>query len=207
MLLAQRAPATAPLSHEGVLAQLRARIGTPRVLPGRLPTGLAALDAWLGGWPTPGLTEVSGEQGAGRLALVMPALERLTRQGRSVVVVDPLQVVHPPGMPGIVGEKLVLVRPPSEQAAWVAEQVARSGAVDAMVLLDPPPLGRAGLRLARAAEGGGMACFLLTRAVEGDVPAALRLVVEGWEEGAVRVHCVRSRDGRHEGRRLVRGLG
>lgn len=190
-----------------VLAQLRAVIGTPRILPGRLPCGVPALDGWLGGWPQPGITEVVGGVGTGRLALILPGFARLTQQGRAVVVVDPLAQFHPPGAAGLRLEHLVLVRPPPDQAAWAAEQVARSGAVEAMVLLDAPPLRRAGVRLARAAEVGGMSVFLVSGAMEEDVPAALRLVTEGWERGgAVRVRCLKSRDGRMEGSRRV-GLG
>lgn len=189
-----------------VLAQLRAAIGTPRILPGRLPCGVPALDVWLGGWPQPGITEVVGGVGTGRLALLLPGLARLTTQGRSVVVVDPLHQFHPPGAAGVRLEHLVLVRPPLDQAAWAAEQVARSGAVEAMVLLDAPPLRRAGVRLARAAEVGGMSVFLVAGSSEEEVPAALRVCTQGWVGGALRVCCRKSRDGRMEGSRLV-GLG
>jgi hypothetical protein len=37
------------------IAELRARVETPRVLHQRLPTGVAGLDRWLGGWPSPGV--------------------------------------------------------------------------------------------------------------------------------------------------------
>jgi len=186
-----------------VLAQLRATLGAPRLVSGRLPTGVDALDGWLGGWPQPGLVEVVGGAGSGRLALLLPTLARLTRQGRSVVVVDPLAQLYPPGVPDLRLEHLLLVRPPLEQAAWAAEQVARSGAVEAMLLLDAPPLRRAGVRLARAAEAGGMAAFVVGSEPEAEVPAALRLRVLGWMEGKVRVRCERSRDGRMEGMRAV----
>jgi hypothetical protein len=186
-----------------VLAQLRATIGAPRLLPGRLPCGVAAMDAWLGGWPQPGVIEIAGGVGTGRLALILPTFARLGAQGRSVVVVDPLVQFHPPGAGPLRLDRVVIVRPPPEQAAWAAEQVARSGAVEAMVLLDAPPLRRAGVRLARACEVGGMAVFVVGGAMEEEIPAALRLHTQGWAGDAVRVRCIKSRDGRMEGTRTV----
>jgi hypothetical protein len=172
-----------------------------------MSTGLAALDEWLRGWPRAGVVELVGPLGAGRLALVIPLLARLTRQGRSILVVDPLHAVHPPGLGGVDPTRLVLVRPPGERAAWAAEQVARSGAVEALLLVDTPPLGRGGVRLARAAEAGGMLVFVVTERPEAELPASLRLEVAGWEDTRLRVRCTRSRDGRMVGERLVSMAG
>lgn len=185
------------------LARLRALVGPVRVEPGRLSCGLEGLDAWLGGWPGAGVVEVVGEAGSGRLAVVLPALAGLTRRGREVLVVDPLQQFHPPGGGGLDLERVVLVRPPLDQAAWVVEQVARSGAVEAVLALDLPALGRQGWRLERAAEAGSTTVFRVHAAPDPELPAALRLRAEGWEAGAVRVRCLRSRDGRREGLRRV----
>lgn len=172
--------------------------------PGSLSTGIAGLDGWLRGWPRPGPVEISGRAGAGRLALVLPALERLTREGRTVVLVDPLRQAHPPGLGRVDPARLVLVRPPVERAAWAAEQIARSGAVDALVVLDAPALGRGGVRLARAAEGGNVLVFVLAERPEAELPAALRLETLGWRaEAHVSVRCTRSRDGRRLGERIV----
>ncbi len=175
----------------------------PSLAPGHLSTGIAGLDAWLHGWPQPGPIELVGLVGGGRLALVIPLIERLTRQGRSVLLVDPLHQAHPPGLGRIDPARLVLVRPPPERAAWAAEQVARSGAVDALVVLDAPPLGRGGVRLARAAEAGGMVVFVLAERPEAELPASLRLEAAGWQGDRVRVRCTRSRDGRMVGERLI----
>lgn len=188
-----------------MIAELRARLqalrfgAAPRVVPGRLPAGSAELDAWLGGWPMPGIAEVSGAVGSGRLSLVLPALAMLGKQGRPVVIVDPEQQFYAPGS-GVPLEAQVIVRPPPDQGGWVVEQVARSGAVEACLVLDAPRLGRAGLRIARACEVGNVAVFVVGTEAEQDLPAALRLSVEGWSGGAVRVACTRSRDGRVEGR-------
>ncbi len=195
-----------------VLAQLRARLDTPRVLAGRvlagggaggrLPGGLSGVDAWFGGWPSPGVTEIVGAPGSGRLAAILPALSTLTRQGHSIVVIDPGMQIHPPGLDMDLAA-VVLVRPPGDQAGWVAEQVARSGAVQAMLLLDPPRLGRAGLRITRACEAGNMAVFVVAEEAEADLPAALRLSTLGWQGDGIRVRCTRSRDGRQVGERVL----
>lgn len=185
------------------IARLRAVVGRVRVEPGRFSCGVPALDAWLGGWPGSGVVEVVGEVGSGRLAVVLPGLAGLTQRGREVVVVDPLQQFHPPGGGGLDLDRVVLVRPPLDQSAWVVEQVARSGAVDAVLVLDLPPLGRQGWRLERAAESGNNTVFRVHSRPDPELPTVLRMRAEGWEEGGLRVRCVRSRDGRREGLRRV----
>jgi hypothetical protein len=185
----------------GVLAPPRADTAT--LDPGSLSTGIAGVDLWLGGWPKPGPIEIAGPLGAGRLALVVPLLERLTREGRTVILVDPLQQVNPPGLGKVDSARIVLVRPPPERAAWAGEQIARSGAVDAMVLVDVPPLGRGGVRLTRAAEAGNVLTFVLAERPELELPAVLRLEVGGWRGSAIAVRCTRSRDGRRIGERVV----
>lgn len=205
-----------------VLAELRSRIAAPRGMPNRLQAEIPALEAWLGGWPRPGISEIVGAPGSGRLSLLLPSLVALTRQGRSVVVIDAMEQVYPPGWahpfgvaPGVEARgvdlaQLWLVRPGLDRAAWAAEQVARSGSVEAVVLLDAPRLGRAGVRLARAAESGGTALFVIAEVAEAELPAALRLSVVGYasgaagsSSGAVRVRCSRARDGRAVGERVI----
>lgn len=189
-------------SRAATVASLRAALGAPRSAAGRLPCGHAGLDAWLGGWPVPGVVEIAGAPGSGRLALVLPALGALLRQGRPVAVIDPWQVFHPPACGDLPLASLVLVRPSPEQVGWTTEQVARSGAVAATLVLDPPPLGRAGVRVARAAEAGRMLVWLVGGAAEPDVPAVLRLHTEGWEGATLRVRCTKG-PGRVEGVRSI----
>jgi hypothetical protein len=195
------------MADPAVLARLRAlTTGPPPVTVGRLPAVLPALEAWFGGWSRPGLTEIVGRPGSGRLALILPAVRAILARGRPVVVVDPWRQVYPPGWgeAGAVPSSLVLVRPPPDLAGWTAEQVARSGAVEALVVLDAGPLGRAGLRTARACEAGEMAVFVVGTGEEAELPATLRLTAMGWEApGLVRVACTRSRNGRQVGERVV----
>lgn len=193
-----------------VLAELRSRIAAPRSAPSRVHPELLGLENWIGGWPRPGVSELVGAPGSGRLALLLPALAALTRRGRQVVVVDAMEQVYPPGwalpygeQDGVDLEQLWIIRPGLERAAWAAEQVARAGSAEAVVLLDPPRLGRAGVRLARAAEGGGCALFVVSEQAEAELPAALRLQVAGQGPGGLRVQCTRARDGRAIGERMV----
>lgn len=192
-----------------VLAELRARLAAPRVSAGRLPAGLPELEGWLGGWPAPGLTEVVGVPGSGRLSLLLPALAALTRRGRPVVVVDAMEEVYPPGWAssGVDLAQLWVVRPGLDRAAWVAEQAAAAGSVDAVVLLDAPRLGRQSVRLGRACERGGSSLFVVAEEAEAELPAALRLHVQGYVEGRLHVQCTRSRDGRQVGERRLALVG
>ncbi|MFN7146666.1 MAG: hypothetical protein ACK4YP_23025, partial [Myxococcota bacterium] len=209
-----RSPRAATIERLRALVGSRGRVGilpppperdteAPALDPGSVSTGIAGLDAWLRGWPRPGPVEIAGLPGAGRLALLTPLFERLTREGRTVLLVDPLQQVHPPGLGRIDASRLVLVRPSPERAAWTAEQVARSGAVDVLVVLDAPPLGRGGVRLTRAAEAGNLGVFVLSERPEVELPAVLRLEMGGWRQDRVLVRCTRSRDGRRVGERAI----
>lgn len=186
-----------------VIARLRASLQPARVRAARLSCAWAPLDDWLGGWPLPGVVEVVGEVGTGRLALVLPALAALTQAGRPVVIVDPLQQLHPPGLPGLDLTQLVLVRPSLEQAPWALEQVARSGAVAAVLALDVPLAGRGVARLGHAAEAGRSTLFFVQRRSDADLPAQVRLQTDGWYGTRVRVACTRGRGIGVEGERLL----
>lgn len=160
------------------------------VPPGRLETGIPALDRQVGGWPAPGVAEVAGLPGSGRLGLVLPALVRETRQGRLAAVVDPRGLLHPPGLPGVRWSRLLLVRASPERAVWATEQLLQCGGVALTVLLDPYPLGRTCWRLSRAAEQGGTTLVVLGETPDPGSSATLRLQVEGG-----RVRVTRSRRG------------
>jgi hypothetical protein len=142
-----------------------------------IPTGFAELDARIQGWPVPGLTEISGRLGSGRMQISLPSLGELSRHHR-IAIVDPLGQLNPPGWAGVHLDRLLLIRPPLERAVWSAEQLARSGCFALVGLLDPPRLGRASARLARAAEHG--TCALLIWTTESDVrtPAKLRIQIQ-----------------------------
>ncbi len=193
---------SAALTRAETLTALRARLGqTPLRTLERRSTGLGLLDTWLGGWPSQGLVELVGAPGTVRLGLVTPLLVELTAQGRPIAVVDPGGIFYPPGA-GLCNNQVLLVRPPAGRAGWAAEQIVRSGALEAVLLLGLSRPGRAGaVRLVRAVEASRCLVFLVNESPDPDLSVALRLELRQDE-----LWCTRSRSG-HEGerRRILRG--
>jgi len=162
-----------------------------------LPTGVSLLDELFGGWPRPGVTEITGPAGSGRFSLALPALGALTRAGRPAAVVDPYEVLHPPGLPGIRLQRLLVVRPgPAPRGAWAAEQLLASGVFSLVVGLDLPGAQRGGRKLSLAANRGNSALVLIARHSEERLPAALRLEVTGRGPGGIALTVRRQRGGR-----------
>lgn len=182
---------------QAAVAQLK---GAPRLVPGAtlgatperagLPTGLNHPD--LSAFPRPGVTELSGRAGSGRLRLLRPALAALTRRGARAAILDPLGRLYPPGLDEVVLEQLLVVQASPEQTGWAAEQLARSGLFLLVVLLDPPRLGRGGARLSRAVEQGDCAAVVVTEGSDSGLPADLRLRTLGFKEGTLRVELQRA---------------
>jgi hypothetical protein len=146
--------------------------GADCALPARpgLPTSFAGLDAALpgGGWPQGALTEIlCGGAGIGELSLVLPALARLTQQGRQVLWVTPPFLPYAPAL-----------RP--AEALWAAEQALRSGICGAVFLWPNQPSFRELRRLQLAAETGGhwAVVYRPAEASGSASPAPLRLSVE-----------------------------
>lgn len=163
-----------------ILAELRSKLAStarPLTESEHIPSGVASLDAAVGGWPVPGVSAVVGKAGAGRLGWVLPALRQLSLDDKPVAVVDVLGWLNPPGLPGVALHRLMIVRPGAAQALWAAEQLARSGAVALTVLLDPPPMGKAGRRLSLACEAGRSALVVVSDRIDPGLPTALRLEV------------------------------
>jgi hypothetical protein len=175
-------------SRAETLAALRQHIAKVAPYRGeavRASTGLSALDAAIKGWPQPGVALVHGAVGSGRVGLVLPALVAHTQARRTVAVVDAIGWLHPPGLPGVDLRYLMIVRPGAARAGWAAIQLAGSGAVPLIVVLDPPRLRRDGLRLSRATEAGDSTVIVLTEAPDPDVVAAVRVGVLG--QGQVQI--------------------
>ena len=164
------------------IAELRAHLA--RIAPVRAPappspTGLPQLDKHLGGWPHPGVASIHGSAGTGRIGLVLPAMQNHTQAERTVAIVDPLGWLHPPGLPGINLQHLMLVRCGGPRAGWAATQLASCGAIPMVVVLDPPPLSRDGLRLLRATEAGGSTAVVLSERPDPQLSATVRLKMLG----------------------------
>ena len=194
-----------------VLAQLRAHLvatGTARAesVVWR-STAHTALDALIGGWPTPGLVEIVGAPGSGRLGLIQPLLAEQTALDHWVGIVDPTEWFHPPGLQGVEWSRVLLVRSGLSLALWAATQMAASGALAATVLLDVPRLGRAeGIRLLRAAEQGGGTVWVIGEQPLASLPAHLRLEVRTERVGELHVQVRRRRGGgARSGRIFLRG--
>ncbi len=181
MTLPSPAASAASADRAERLAALRAqlaRVAPPPAARAVLASGLPALDQACGGWARPGLNEVVGLPGSGRLGLVLPTMRALADQGYTIAVVDPLAWLHPPGLAGLPLHRLLLVRP-GTRALWAAEQLARCGALPLVVLLDPGPLGRGARRLQQAAEAGNCALLMLNERPEAQLRPALRLQAVG----------------------------
>src|SRR5690349_20954177 len=87
----------AVLKHPGIWRRSGASLHQARAVP----TGLAELDAQLpgGGWPCGALSEILFEyDGLGELALLMPALAKLTQAGQRVVFVAPPYIPYAPAL-------------------------------------------------------------------------------------------------------------
>ena len=96
-----------------------------------LATGFTALDRELsdGGWPRGALTELLCDHiGIGELALMLPALARLTAEGETVAWVAPPHMPYAPRLAadGARPQRLLLVQPAKPAVAlWAAERILR----------------------------------------------------------------------------------
>src|SRR5690625_3239124 len=113
------------------------RAGDPAVRTGLeyVNTGYRVLDQALPGhgWPLGALTEILHDHaGIGELRLLMPALARLSRSGRWIVLVAPPHIPYAPALAasGIVLSRLLLVHPREtgeHDHLWAIEQALRAG--------------------------------------------------------------------------------
>ena len=104
-----------------------------------VPTGFAALDAQLpgGGWPRAALTELLTQQRSiGELRLLLPALARLSKDDKWLVLVAPPYRPFAPGFEslGVNLARLVVVETRSSgESLWAAERCLRSGSCAAVL--------------------------------------------------------------------------
>ncbi len=171
---------------------LRARIRElegARVVSRRVRSGVAAVDALVDGLPQPGIVEICGPAGSGRTSLAL----QLVRQQPAAAWVDFERSLYPPAVAasGVDLRRLLLLRPAADRGIWAVEQVLRAGCYSQVVVSEPPPLRRAGQRWVRAAEAGGCTLFVLRERAHRDLPADMRLQLDGQ-----RVSVLRNRGGR-----------
>jgi hypothetical protein len=158
-----------------------------QVEDGGIPTGFSALDALLpgGGWPLGALTEIlPAREGIGALRLAMPALARLSHEGRWLAWIAPPYIPYAPALAGhgVQLSRVLLVHPrtssalrvtsrelppesgaPNSQHAtrnaqldslWAIEQALRSGTCGAVLAWPTSEDERSLRRLQLAAEEG-----------------------------------------------------
>ncbi|RFA29980.1 hypothetical protein CAI21_09210 [Alkalilimnicola ehrlichii] len=169
-------------------------------------SGYSELDNALpgGGWPIGALSEILHEHnGIGELRLVMPALSRLSRQGRWIAFIAPPFIPYAPSLAGcgIDLSRVLLVHPrTAKEGLWALEQALRTGTCGA-VLAWPRHIDEQSLRrLQLAAETGGALGLLFRdeQAAAQASPAALRLCVD-HTYGQIKVHLLKCRGGRSGG--------
>jgi protein ImuA len=167
-----------------------------------IPTGFAALDAQLpgAGWPRAALTELlTNHQGIGELRLLTPALVRLCKEERWIVLIAPPYRPYAPGFEarGVDLSHLIVVDTRSDaETWWTAERCLRSTAC-AAVLAWPAAAHERGLRRLQLAaeEGKGMGVvFGPTRYAAQPSPAPLRIQLSP-QRGGLALQILKRRGG------------
>jgi cell division inhibitor SulA len=156
-----------------------------------IPAGIPVLDELLpdGGWPRAGVVDVT-ESGdcADAVELFMPALARITRQGRGLVLVAPpfsarKRVFTDTGVNPV---RVMQVNPhPGRSALWTVESLLQSG--DCGVIMAWPGCNTELMdkRLQKAALQGRVLCILFRPPCQGRVVpgSSVRLGVDVDEAG------------------------
>ncbi len=165
--------------------------GTPRGNSRVLPSGIAGLDELLpdSGWPRGGVVEmIVPDMLADATDLLLPALRRLSRQGRTIALVTPPFAARASVFTDaqINASHLLQVNPhPGRSALWTVESLLETGACSAVLAWPGCDTELMGKRLHKAAELGRSLCVLfryesLARHRSG---IGLRLRVEMNEAG------------------------
>jgi len=163
------------------------RAGRSRVVPSEIP----GLDELLpsGGWPKADVVEVIvPDLCADATGLVVPALRRLSRQGRTIALVTPPFDARAALFtdPGINASHLLQVNPhPGRSTLWTVESLLETGACSAVLAWPGCETELMEQRLRRAAQQGRSLCVLfryagLVRRCSG---AGLSLQLEVGEAG------------------------
>jgi hypothetical protein len=167
-----------------------------------ISSGFPALDKLLpgGGWPLGALTELSAPFGIGALNLVMPALARLSREGRWLAWIAPPYIPYAPALAvqGVELSRVLLVHPRTgTDGLWAVEQALRSGTCGAVLAWPAAGDERALRRLQLAAEEGRAwgVLFRSPGSTPQSSPAALRLALEPAPDDGLTVHVLKRRGG------------
>ena len=166
-----------------------------------LSTGYTTLDAQLdqGGWPLDGAIELlSDGNGLGSMGLFMPAMEKLSEQGRWQAFIAPPYIPYAPLLAarGIDTRQILLVHPQNRQdLLWSTEQALRSSTCSAVFSwLGADNYRYSELRKLQLAAAGSDSLAVLFRpnqAAAEHAPASLRLQMREYR----RVHILKQRGG------------
>jgi hypothetical protein len=194
-------PAATKAVLEGLLRARRLQAEAPPLRgedarPRPLATGVAAVDALLGGgFPRGQLSEIHGPASSGRTGLLLALLARVTAEPALAALVDPLDRLEPSSAAaaGVDLARLLWLRGPREgeerkalaEATGAAATLVSSGLFD-LVVLDLAGAGRererlpaaTWLRLARTAEGTKAALLLVADGHVACSPGGAALALE-----------------------------
>lgn len=167
-----------------------------------IPTGYTVLDTLLAGQGLPmgALTEVlTDADGSSAMQLLIPALAKLSQQGRWLAMIAPPHLPYAPALAaaGVDISRVLLVHPDNDTAVlWAMEQSLRAGTCGA-VLAWPKVVDERHTRRLQLAAEEGHALGLLFHASPPRAqtsPAALRLQLETCVDG-MNVHILKRRGG------------
>ena len=146
-----------------------------------IPTGITVLDDLLpdGGWPRAGVVEVTESGGlADAIGLFMPALARITHQGRGLVLVAPpysarkrvftATAVNPGGVMQINAH-------PGRSTLWTVESLLESGEYGVVMCWPGCNTELMDKRLQKAATQGKVLCVLFRPPCQGRAVSAIRV--------------------------------
>lgn len=177
-------------------------------------TGYQALDNQLGGlvWPRGALSECLLDHcGIGELHLVLPLMQKIARQQKSMFWLNPPHTPYAPALvrAGVPAEQLVVIhtRNPAD-FLWTLENCLRSP-VTGLVMAWPGKLASRDIRrLQLASEAGDNVCILFRdrQKAEQHSPAALRLELVPGDHQDLKVHILKRR-GSWPGQRCTLALG
>ncbi|MEZ5572206.1 MAG: translesion DNA synthesis-associated protein ImuA [Halioglobus sp.] len=166
-----------------------------------LATGYTTLDAQLqqGGWPLDSTIELLSDGcGLGAMGLFLPAMERLSEQGRWQVFIAPPYIPYAPLLAarGIDTQQVLLVHPQNRQdLLWATEQALRSTTCSAVFSwLGAQDYRYSELRKLQLAAASGDSLAVLFRpnqAGHNHAPSSLRLQMREYRK----VHILKQRGG------------
>ncbi len=166
-----------------------------------LSSGYSTLDAQLqqGGWPLGNTIEMLSDGcGLGSMGLFLPAMEKLSAEGRWQVFIAPPFTPYAPLLQarGINTEQILLVHPKSrEDLLWATEQALRSSTSSAVFSWLGAHEYRYGdlrkLQLAAADSDSLSVLFRPHSAARNHAPASLRLQMREYRK----VHILKQRGG------------